>query len=54
MKESKATSGYKSQSLGAKHCGVCKHFITGGNCRIVEGKIDPAGVCKYYAARGAK
>jgi hypothetical protein len=54
MKESKATAGYISQSLGAKHCGACKHFIAEGSCRIVEGKIKPAGVCKYYAARGAK
>lgn len=34
-------------------CGNCAHFIPGGGCHVVQGEIDPSGVClEFYADFG--
>lgn len=53
MKRTKDEAHYKTQSLGAKHCGACKHFQKTNSCSLVQGIIRATGVCNYYAAKGA-
>lgn len=52
MKSTKAEAKYRNQSLGAKQCAGCKHYIDGGGCKLVEGLISPKGVCNYYKSKG--
>lgn len=31
-----------------RRCGVCEHYRA-NRCKIVEGKIDPLGLCEYWS-----
>lgn len=31
-------------------CGNCAHFIEGGGCHVVQGRIDPGAVCLEFFA----
>lgn len=35
-------------------CGICVHYITGGSCRLVAGKINPSYWCKFFVKRRSK
>lgn len=36
-----------------KRCHSCTHYIQGGGCHLVQGKIDPQGYCgEFYADYG--
>lgn len=52
MKATKDEASYKTQALGAKHCGACKYFQKSNSCSLVQGIIKATGVCKYYRAKG--
>lgn len=52
MKVSKEEAKYRNQTLGAKHCGVCKHFQKSNSCSLVHGIIKASGICKYYSSKG--
>lgn len=49
-KLTKAETNYGTPPRGsAKRCFVCKHFIAGGSCKIVEGRINPEYLCDRFA-----
>lgn len=35
-----------------RRCGNCRHMHKDGSCEIVEGKVEPYMVCKYFDKRG--
>ncbi len=44
---SKAEAGYEAPAPGIQRCVECDMFVA-ERCNIVEGPIDPAGVCDYW------
>jgi hypothetical protein len=50
-KASKAAVQYQDQPKGGQRCSGCVNFITGGQCKIVEGSISPNGWCTAYVAK---
>lgn len=30
-------------------CSECENFVPENSCRVVEGKIDPKGSCKFFS-----
>jgi len=44
---SQYTAGYKGPEEGPFNCGNCV-FFTDGTCKIVDGEIDPEGVCNLF------
>jgi len=52
---SKDEAKYTNTSTQEKKCSGCSHFVGGGMCDVVKGKISPDGWCRYWAAgRGSK
>lgn len=47
-KHSKDESQYIDNSITKNKCSVCKHFQKPYSCKIVEGRINPDGWCKYF------
>jgi hypothetical protein len=55
MKKSKKEVDY-SKGMKSSHCGPlslydkgdCRHYITGGACKLVSGKIDKKYWCKLF------
>lgn len=48
-KLTKAEVNYgKPPANSPRRCFVCKHFITGGSCEIVEGDIRPSYLCDRF------
>lgn len=45
---------YRGPDMGPFACGNCRHFDGQGGCGIVQGAIDPAGLCNLFesAANG--
>lgn len=43
--------GYEDKATMCDDCDDCRHFIAGGTCTQVEGKISPEGWCKLYRAK---
>ena len=39
---------YQSTSKGAQRCDNCAFWQTPDACKLVDGKIDPAGWCTLY------
>ncbi|MGQ0752114.1 MAG: high potential iron sulfur protein [Betaproteobacteria bacterium] len=50
-KTSKAQAQYQDRPKNGQRCSGCTHFIAPGQCRIVEGAIDPNGWCALYASK---
>ena len=56
-KTSKELVQYRDKPNGKDQCSNCMQFIPGktldanGECRVVEGSIDPNGWCNAYAAK---
>jgi hypothetical protein len=48
----KADAGYVDNSKGPGHCGGCVHFQAPNGCTVVDGVINPRGVCRYFLAKG--
>jgi hypothetical protein len=48
---SKADAAYLDNSKGPGHCGDCVHFQAPNGCTVVEGTINPHGVCRYFLAK---
>jgi hypothetical protein len=46
-KVSKVSVGY-SKGMPKSHCGICEHYLKGGNCTKVEGRIEPEMWCKLF------
>ncbi len=47
-KAEKSTAGYHERSRSASHCHDCVHFEAPHGCSLVEGSINPLGVCNYF------
>lgn len=49
-KASQESVRYQTQPKGEQKCGNCVNFIAASNsCKLVEGKISPAGWCSLWA-----
>jgi len=35
-----------------ERCGLCEHYIQGGECEIVRGQISPGGWCNRFERAG--
>jgi len=44
----KASADYMDHAKGTNHCGDYVHFNAPHGCSVVEGRINPAGVCNYF------
>lgn len=55
-KAAKASMQYQDTPKGDAYCATCMQFIPGksakakGECKVVEGSINPHGWCSAYAA----
>ncbi len=47
-KVAKSTAGYEERAKGQSHCHDCVHFEGPHGCSLVEGPINPMGVCNYF------
>lgn len=47
-KVSKDYASYRSSPNGPQCCAKCTMFRQPQSCTTVNGKISPAGYCKYY------
>lgn len=47
-KATKAAVDYTDDGTEREHCSICTHFIQGGACKIVAGRISPKGWCKRF------
>lgn len=47
-KAAKSTAGYEDRAKGQSHCHDCVHFEGPHGCSLVEGPINPMGVCNYF------
>lgn len=45
--------GYQETPKGAQRCDNCSQFEPPSSCKVVEGKINPAGWCKVYVKKPA-
>ena len=45
--------GYQDTPKGAQRCDNCTQFEPPSSCKVVEGKIAPAGWCKVYVKKPA-
>ena len=43
---------YKTSDLGPFICSNCDYFEDDGSCVLVDGKIDPEGVCNLFMPTG--
>jgi hypothetical protein len=50
-KTSKAQAKYQDQPKNDQRCSGCMHFIPAGQCKLVEGSINPNGWCAFYAPK---
>jgi hypothetical protein len=56
-KASKGSMRYRDEPNGKEHCSNCMQFIPGetpeasGECKVVEGSINPNGWCVAYAKK---
>jgi len=48
---SKQEAGYIDQSTSQNHCAGCTMFRAPHSCTLVEGTINPEGVCKHYESK---
>ena len=49
QKKSKEEVQYEPQASNHAHrCELCKYFVEGGKCQLVEGKISKDGWCKLW------
>ena len=51
-KIAKAQAGYEDISRKTAHCGDCVHFESPHSCTVVEGAVNPRGVCRYFLPKG--
>lgn len=51
-KASKAALQYQGRPKNGLRCSTCVQFVPPGQCKIVEGSIDPDGWCMAYIAKG--
>src|SRR5580704_9598099 len=54
--QTKATQkavGYQDTPKDAQRCDNCSQFEPPSSCKVVEGKIEPAGWCKVYVKKPA-
>jgi hypothetical protein len=54
MKYTKAQVKFESPARGKDRCGACIHYIRGGSCDIVAGKIKPGDWCNKFRRKKAK
>lgn len=47
-KISKFEANYTDKAIGHDQCRYCSHFIEPNACHIVDGFINPEGVCMYF------
>jgi hypothetical protein len=47
----KAQAKYQDQAKSGQRCSGCIHFIPAGQCKVVEGTINPNGWCALYAPK---
>ena len=50
-KVSKDQAKYQDSPKGEQRCDGCVHFLAPDGCKVVDGKISPAGWCALYAAK---
>lgn len=49
--EAKATKDdvrYTDRGTEREHCSICEHYIIGGACKVVAGRISPKGWCTRF------
>jgi hypothetical protein len=42
---------YQTTPKNKQQCSTCLHFVAPDSCKMVEGKILPAGWCSLYAPK---
>ena len=42
---------YQTTPKNKQQCSTCLHFVAPDSCKLVEGKIAPAGWCSLYAPK---
>jgi len=50
-KVSKDQAKYQDKPKGDQRCDGCIQFVAPDGCKVVDGKISPAGWCMLYAAK---
>jgi hypothetical protein len=50
-KVSKAAVKYQDGPKDGQRCSACLHFLSGNQCKIVEGEISPDGWCMAYSPK---
>ncbi len=50
-KAPKAALKYQDSPKNGERCSACVHFVSGGQCKIVEGQISPDGWCTAYTPK---
>ena len=50
-KSPQQSAGYQDRPSGAQRCDNCMHFQPPAACKVVAGRISPAGWCRIYAAK---
>jgi High potential iron-sulfur protein len=48
---SKEQAKYQDKPKDGQRCDGCVHFVAPAGCKLVEGKVNPAGWCSLYAAK---
>lgn len=50
QKVAPAVAVYKTSDMGPFICSNCHYFEDDGSCTLVDGPIDPEGVCNMFTA----
>lgn len=50
-KATKVAVDYTDDGTDREHCGICLHYIAGGECKVVSGRISPRGWCSKFEPR---
>ena len=52
QKMSKDQAKYQDKPKGDQRCDGCNFFVAPDGCKLVDGKISPAGWCVLWVAKG--
>ena len=51
QRQTKAQAAYQDRPNGSERCGVCANFIPPGDCRVIQGPVNPDGWCRNFRSR---
>jgi hypothetical protein len=52
-KMAQPAAGYQETPKGSQQCANCALFQPPNGCQLVDGTINPAGWCKFYAKKSS-